>query len=67
MVGGVCLGLAESAATRYLGEAGIPGLRYVVVLGVLLAVLLGRQTCPQLTAPARPAGEHEPRPTAAAA
>lgn len=48
VVGGVVLGLAESSASRYLGEAGVPGLRYVVVLGVLLAVLLGRQYLPAL-------------------
>lgn len=48
VVGGVVLGIAESAAGRYLGEYGIPGLRYLVVLIVLLAVLLGRQFLPDL-------------------
>lgn len=47
-VGGVALGLIESAATRYLGDYGIPGLRYIVVLTVLLVVLLGRQYLPEL-------------------
>ncbi len=50
VVGGLTLGIAESAATRYLGDLGLPGLRYVVVLVVLLAVLLGRQVWPQLRA-----------------
>ena len=65
-VGGVVLGIAESAASRYLGDLGIPGLRYIVVLVVLLAVLLGRQYLPELRrrlgppAPTEPA----PRPTA---
>jgi branched-chain amino acid transport system permease protein len=48
VVGGVVLGLAESAATRYLGDLGLSGLRYVVVLVVLLAALLGRQYLPTL-------------------
>ena len=48
VVGGVILGIAESAATRYLGDLNLPGLRYVVVFVVLLAVLLGRQLLPEL-------------------
>ena len=48
VVGGVILGIAESAATRYLGDLNLPGLRYVVVFVVLLAVLLGRQLLPDL-------------------
>jgi branched-chain amino acid transport system permease protein len=47
-VGGVVLGVAEAAAVRYLGDLGLPGLRYVVVLTVLLLVLLGRGYLPQL-------------------
>jgi branched-chain amino acid transport system permease protein len=48
VVGGVVLGIAESAASRYLSEYGIPGLRYAVVLILLLAALLGRQLLPDL-------------------
>lgn len=48
VVGGVVVGVAESAATRLLGDHGIPGLRYLVVLTVLLVVLLGRQLVPEL-------------------
>lgn len=48
VVGGVVLGIAESAATRYLGDIVPSGLRYVVVLVVLLVVLLGRQLLPEL-------------------
>lgn len=48
VVGGLMLGVAESAATRYLGDLGLSGLRYVVVLTVLLAVLLGRQMWPAM-------------------
>jgi branched-chain amino acid transport system permease protein len=64
VVGGVVLGIAESAASRYLGEYGIPGLRYIVVLVVLLAVLLGRQFLPDLLRrPEPPApAETAPRP-----
>jgi hypothetical protein len=47
-VGGIALGIAESAASRYLGDNDIPGLRYIVVLVVLLSVLLGRQYLPDL-------------------
>lgn len=47
-VGGITLGVAESAATRYLGDFGLPGLRYVVVLAVLLVVLLARSYTPEL-------------------
>ncbi|MDP3712122.1 MAG: branched-chain amino acid ABC transporter permease [Mycobacteriales bacterium] len=48
VVGGVVLGVAEAAAGRYLSEYGIPGLRYAVVLGLLLVALLGRQLLPDL-------------------
>ncbi len=48
VVGGVIIGLAESAATRYLGDLNIPGLRYVVVLTILLVALLGRQMWPDV-------------------
>ncbi|HVE74934.1 MAG TPA: branched-chain amino acid ABC transporter permease [Mycobacteriales bacterium] len=48
VVGGLTLGIAESAASRYLSDLGLSGLRYVVVLIVLLAVLLGRQFVPDL-------------------
>ena len=48
VVGGVVLGVAEAAAGRYLSEYGIPGLRYAVVLGLLLIALLGRQLLPDL-------------------
>lgn len=44
--GGVLLGLAEAAGTRYLSSYGVPGLRYIIVLGVLLIVLLGRAGWP---------------------
>lgn len=65
-VGGIVLGIAESAATRYLGDLGIPGLRYIVVLVVLLAVLLGRQYLPDLRRRLEPPAPTEaaPRPTA---
>jgi branched-subunit amino acid ABC-type transport system permease component len=48
VVGGVVLGIAEAAASRYLSEYGIPGLRYAVVLPLLLVALLGRQLLPDL-------------------
>ena len=48
VVGGVTLGVAEAAASRYLTGLGLSGLRYVVVLVVLLVVLLGRQFLPDL-------------------
>ena len=48
--GGLLLGIAEAAGSRYLASAGIPGLRYVVVLTVLLVALLGRSMWPQLRA-----------------
>ena len=48
VVGGLSLGLIEAASVRYLGDYGLPGLRYVVVLVVLLVVLLGRQLVPEL-------------------
>jgi branched-chain amino acid transport system permease protein len=44
VVGGVSLGVVTSASSRWLGEYGIPGLQYLVVLGVLLLVLLSRQS-----------------------
>lgn len=47
-VGGIVLGIAEAAATRYLGDYGLSGLRYVVVLGILLLALLGRAYLPDL-------------------
>lgn len=47
-VGGVSLGIAESAAKRYLGDYGVPGMRYLVVLTILLLVLLARTTLPDL-------------------
>ncbi len=48
VVGGVTLGVAEAAASRYLDGLGLSGMRYVVVLVILLAVLLGRQLLPDL-------------------
>jgi sulfate-transporting ATPase len=48
VVGGVVLGVAEAAASRWLGDIGLSGMRYVVVFVVLLAVLLGRQLLPDL-------------------
>lgn len=63
VVGGVVLGIAESAASRYLGEYGIPGLRYIVVLVVLLAVLLGRQYLPDLRRRLEPPAPAETTPT----
>jgi branched-subunit amino acid ABC-type transport system permease component len=48
VVGGITLGVAEAAASRYLSDFGLSGLRYVVVLVILLAVLLGRQLLPDL-------------------
>jgi branched-chain amino acid transport system permease protein len=50
VVGGCALGLAESAATKWLSGLNLPGMRYVVVLVVLLAVMLGRQLLPELRA-----------------
>lgn len=50
VVGGLSLGLLESISVRYLGQYGLPGLRYVVVLVALLVVLLGRQLVPELRA-----------------
>ena len=50
VIGGLALGVIEAAATRYLGDYGLPGLRYVVVLVVLLVVLLGRQVWPEVRA-----------------
>lgn len=48
VIGGVTLGVAEAAASRYLDDLGLSGMRYVVVLVVLLVVLLGRQLLPDL-------------------
>jgi branched-chain amino acid transport system permease protein len=48
VVGGCLLGIAESAATKWLSGSHLPGLRYVVVLIVLLVVMLGRQLLPEL-------------------
>lgn len=47
-VGGMVLGIGESAATRYLGDYGVPGLTYLMVLTVLLVVLLARSFGPEL-------------------
>jgi len=59
-VGGVVLGIAEAAANHWFGQYGLPGLRYVVVLVVMLVVLLGRSFAPdlrrRLEQPPRPAG-----------
>lgn len=64
VVGGLVLGIAEAAANRYLVHYNLSGLRYVVVLIILLVTLLGRSVLPDLrrrfaAAPllARPAGE----------
>ena len=59
VIGGVSLGIAESAATRYASGLGLSGLRYVVVFVVLLAVLLGRQLIPELIKRLQPV---QPRP-----
>lgn len=59
-VGGVVLGVAEAAATRYLGDLGLPGLRYVVVLAVLLVALLGRAYYPELRRRLSPPSALEP-------
>jgi branched-chain amino acid transport system permease protein len=68
VVGGVSLGVATSAAGRWLGELGIPGLQYLVVLAVLLVVLLGRQSLPDLLRRLDPPGADEtPVPTGARA
>jgi branched-subunit amino acid ABC-type transport system permease component len=48
VVGGCVLGVAESASTRYMSGLHLPGMRYVVVLVVLLVVMLGRQLLPEL-------------------
>jgi branched-subunit amino acid ABC-type transport system permease component len=50
VVGGCLLGIAESSATRWLSGWHLPGMRYVVVLVVLLVVMLGRQLLPELRA-----------------
>ncbi len=74
VVGGVVIGVAESAAQRYLGQLpagggvlpdwayGLPGLRYVVVLVVLLVVLLGRQLLPDLKRRLEASGRLAPAP-----
>lgn len=62
-VGGITLGIAESAASRYLGDEGIPGLRYIVVLVVLLSVLLGRQYLPDLLRRLEPPAPAPPSPS----
>jgi branched-subunit amino acid ABC-type transport system permease component len=49
VVGGCVLGIAQSAATRWL-TIDLPGQHYVVVLVVLLVVMLGRQLLPELRA-----------------
>lgn len=48
VVGGCLLGVAQSAATRWLSGLHLPGLHFVVVLVVLLTVMLGRQLLPEL-------------------
>lgn len=48
VVGGLVLGIAEAGANRYLGDYGLSGLRYVVVLVILLVTLLGRSLLPDL-------------------
>lgn len=48
VIGGCVLGIAESAANHWLNNLGLTGLRYVVVLVVLLVVMLGRQLLPEL-------------------
>jgi branched-subunit amino acid ABC-type transport system permease component len=60
VVGGCVLGFAETSATRWLSDWHLPGMRYVVVLVVLLVVMLGRQLLPEIrsrmsTASPRPA------------
>lgn len=50
VVGGLTLGIATSAASRYLAEYGVPGLQYAVVLVLLLVTLIGRQLLPDLLA-----------------
>ena len=68
-VGGVVLGVAEAAATRYLGDLGLSGLRYVVVLAILLLVLMGRAYLPELRrqlAPPAPAVDTREKAGAAA-
>ncbi len=62
--GGVLVGVAESAATRYLGDYNISGLRYLVVLVILLIALLGRQFWPQISALLR-AADSGSKPSAA--
>lgn len=46
--GGVVLGIAQSASSRYLSSFGVSGLQYIVVLAILLVVLLGRSYAPEL-------------------
>lgn len=54
-VGGVVLGIAQSAASRYLGGFGVTGLQYIVVLTILLVALLGRAYAPEIRRLAGPA------------
>lgn len=48
VIGGVVLGVTQSAATRYLADRGIPGLDFVVTLGLMLVALLGRAFYPEV-------------------
>lgn len=68
VVGGVSLGIATSAGSRWLGDLGIPGLQYLIVLVVVLAVLLGRQALPDLLRRLEPTrSDSTPAPTGARA
>ncbi|MDP9181556.1 MAG: branched-chain amino acid ABC transporter permease, partial [Actinomycetota bacterium] len=49
VAGAVVIGIAESAATRYLHDWDIPGMNFLVVLVVLLVALMGRAYLPDLT------------------
>jgi branched-chain amino acid transport system permease protein len=60
VVGGVTLGLATAAATRWLGDLPVPGMQYLVVLVVLLVVLLGRQSLPDLLRRLEPPSRPDP-------
>ena len=46
--GAVVIGVAESAATRYLRGWDIPGMNFLVVLAVLLVALMGRAYVPEV-------------------
>ena len=67
VIGGVVLGVAQAAASRLAQGHIVPGLSYLVSLGLVLAVLLGRTVLPELrrrlTPPAPPASS-TPGPTA---